>query len=214
MAETITELRVANPPVELNLLACGDPQQPCLVMVHGLRDTAWALAPVAQALAAGTATHPGYYVVIMELRGHGASSHSDGYAMANFLMDLHLVIDAVCEGAEHPQCALFGHSLGGHLVSRYAALFAKRVCALLVVEGLGPPRAQTPANASDRQAESAKLAAYTQMLLERMSPSTRTSTPIASINAVVERLLSNNPRLPSSLAEVIAPHLVYPVEAG
>ena len=40
----------------------------------------------------------------------------------------------------HRPAAIGGHSLGGHVVTWFAGLFPEMVKALLVVEGLGPPK--------------------------------------------------------------------------
>ncbi len=194
------ELEFSNPPVTLNALAAGDPQRPCVILVHGLRDTAWALAPLAEALAQPGTAHGGYYAVILELRGHGGSSHSDGYAMANFLADLHCVVNTVAGN----RCALFGHSLGGHLVTRYAALFPAAVAAVIAAEGLGPPRRPHVGD------EAAELAAYREMLENRVLRHIKRNPggKLSGIDEVCARLLKNNPRLHPQLAHDIAPHLV------
>ena len=88
-----------------------------LVMHHGLRDGAHALLPVATVLI----RH--FHVLMPELREHGQSSASDTYGNFDFVMDLHEVITALAG----KRLAVWGHSLGGHIVRKYAAIFPGRV---------------------------------------------------------------------------------------
>jgi len=195
-AEAPIQHRVAGNGIELSILELGPADAPCVVMLHGLRDTAWSLLPVAGHLAEHPA-HP-FRVLICELRGHGASNHSAAYSMSDFLLDLHAVINTLA-----PQgCALFGHSLGGHIVTKYAALFHELVTALVIVEGLGPPR--RPHEGDDV----AELQAYRNMLLTRAIARDGPGKPIADIDEVVNRLCRNNPRLDASAAVEFAAHLV------
>ncbi len=178
--------------IRLNVLALGDPGRPPIILLHGLRDTAWALLPLAQTLAKGR------YVLMPELRGHGRSDHSDAYAIPHFIVDLHNVV----EHFSLTSMALFGHSLGGHITARYAALFPDAVRALILAEGMGPP------NRNESASPEAELARYKDMLLTRLGqlPASRQRT--LSTASVVERLLANNPRLAQDTAELIAPHLL------
>ena len=84
-----------------------------LVMQHGLRDSAYALLPIARYLS----QH--FHVLLPELRGHGSSDHSEAYGVYDFVLDLSEVVSSLAG----QRIALFGHSLGGHIVSRYAAVF-------------------------------------------------------------------------------------------
>lgn len=97
-----------------------------LVMHHGLRDSAYALLPIASVLS----EH--FHVLLPELRGHGQSDTSDAYGVFDFVLDVHEVISTLAGD----RLALLGHSLGGHIVSKYAAIFPERVEAVAVIEGL------------------------------------------------------------------------------
>ena len=179
--------------VTLSVLRLGAGGGRPVVMVHGLRDTAWSLLRVAQPLA-----QRGSEVFICELRGHGASSRSDAYGMPNFLLDLHSVMQQFA-----PQGAnLFGHSLGGHIVAKYAALFPELTRSVILVEGLGPPRRPHEGD------EAAELQAYRDMLLNRLTQRASRGRPIADIEDVIQRLCRNNPRLQPDHAREFAPHLV------
>jgi len=205
-AEQVNEHQLNANGVTLNVLEVAPEQghAPCVVMLHGLRDSAWSLLPVATAICQPGAHHPGYRVLLPELRGHGRSSRSEAYAMPNFLLDLHGVVSSYTDGA----CALFGHSLGGHIVTKYAALFPEIVKAMLVVEGLGPPARPHEGNPG------AEMRVYRDMLLTRLAERSSSSRPLADAADASARLQRNNPRLTEEQANRIAPHLVEAVEDG
>src|SRR5690606_38837188 len=115
--------------VGLSVLELGPADGPPLVMLHGMRDVAWSLLPLAEPLSRR------YRVVLPELRGHGASDRPGCYGIDHFLFDLHGVFARIVRAP----AALFGHSLGGQIAARFAALFPHQVRAAVIVEGLGPP---------------------------------------------------------------------------
>ena len=203
-AEQPTQHQIQGCDVTLSVLEFGPQTAPAVVMVHGLRDSAYSLLPVATQLAQPQHTKKVYRVLIMELRGHGGSGKSDAYAMPNFLLDLHAVIQQFAPTG----CALFGHSLGGHITSKFAGLFPELVKTLIVVEGLGPPRRP------HEGVEAAEIQAYRHSLLTRLAKSERRGRPITSIEDVVARLQRNNPRLQRSHAEQFAPYLVKTADDG
>ena len=130
-----------------------------VVMHHGLRDSAHALLPVATRLS----RH--FHVLMPELRGHGQSSACDAYGVFDFVLDLHEVISALAG----ERLALWGHSLGGHIVSKYAAIFPERIEAVAIIEGLGPPHR---AHESD---EAAEMQVLQFMILNRLRQQPRRS---------------------------------------
>lgn len=204
-AEQVVEHQLSANGVTLSVLELAPAEHnhaPCVVMLHGLRDSAWSLLPVAQALSRPSAACPGYRVLLPELRGHGRSGRSHAYAMPNFLLDLHSVISRLTEGS----CALFGHSLGGHIVTKYAGLFPEIVKAMLVVEGLGPPKRPHEGDAS------AEIRVYREMLLAFSSERTSGTRPIVDVADASARLQRNNPRLTAQQADTIAGHLVEQVD--
>ena len=100
-----------------------------LVMHHGLRDSAYALLEVATVLS----RH--FHVLMPELRGHGQSSAGDAFGVFDFVLDLREVMTSLAG----ERLALWGHILGGHIVSKYAAVFPDQLEAVAIIEGLGPP---------------------------------------------------------------------------
>lgn len=94
--------------IEYNVAGDGLP----LVLVHGITESrkAWdpLIAPLADA---------GYRTIAIDLRGHGASSVAPPFDLATMAGDLGAVLDAESDG----DALLVGHSLGGAVVSAFAA---------------------------------------------------------------------------------------------
>lgn len=109
----------------------GDPRHAPLLALHGWLDNAGSFDRLAPLLAHDR------YVVALDLRGHGRSSHlPDGewYHYVDRFDELRGVFDHF----GWARADLLGHSLGGTLASLFAALYPERVGALLLVEALGP----------------------------------------------------------------------------
>ena len=103
------------PDVTIGYESVGD--GPAIVLVHGITEDRRAWDPLVDRFVAA-----GYRVTAVDLRGHGASSHRPPYDLATMAGDVAAVLDA--EGAADPM--LVGHSLGGTVVSAYAAAFPCR----------------------------------------------------------------------------------------
>ncbi len=183
--------------VGLSVLELGAAEAPALVMLHGMRDVAWSLLPVALPLAER------YRVLLPELRGHGESDQPGCYGMDHYLFDLHRVWDLLEVG----RGALFGHSLGGQIAARFAALFPERVRAAILVEGLGPP--QRPGEGD----ETAELREHAARLLQTLAIPAR-QRPLPDLQFATQRLLANNPRLPEDRARLLAEHATRRTGAG
>jgi pimeloyl-ACP methyl ester carboxylesterase len=175
--------------VKLNLyqLGQGGESRAPVVMLHGMRDVGLSLLPIAEAIAQ---QHP---VCLMDLRGHGESDRPGGYAMVQLVYDLHVVLTEVIGGP----AILFGHSLGGHVVCRFAALYPELALGAIVVEGLGPPAGRTPDDPALALAMEAERIRATLSIPEKQR-----SLPDLAFAA--ERLLANNPRLPRDRAMELA----------
>ena len=165
-----------------------------LVVHHGFRDSAHAFLPVAKVLS----RH--FHVLMPEARGHGHSSASGASGAFDFVLNLHEVITALAGDRQ----ALWGHSLGGHIISRYAAIFPERIEAVTIIEGLGP---QHRAHKSD---EAAEMQVLQFMNLIRLRQQTRRSRPIQNEAEAAERLLRNNPGLDPTQAKNLVPHFLKP----
>ncbi len=89
---------------------------PDLILVHGITESRRMWDPLVPRLAR---THK---VIAVDLRGHGESQRQGPYDLATMASDVAVVAGA--EGAESPD--LMGHSLGGTVVTAYAAAFPVR----------------------------------------------------------------------------------------
>ena len=182
--------------VRLGVISLGNPLHPTIVMLHGLRDTAVSLLPIARQLTQPTPEFNGFHVLLLELRGHGRSDHTESYTFPAMVLDLHHLMQA-----QTAPCFLFGHSLGGNLVCKYSALFPEHVRAVVAVEGLGPPDHTRPPDQA--------LQHYRNMLLDRLAHG-RKSKVLADTNEAITRLMRGNPALEQAHAQEFAPFLLRP----
>jgi pimeloyl-ACP methyl ester carboxylesterase len=89
---------------------------PSLVLVHGITESRRTWDPLIEAL---STTHD---VVAVDLRGHGMSNSLGEFDVISLAGDVHEVVDSL--GINGP--LLIGHSLGGTVVSAYAAIYPCR----------------------------------------------------------------------------------------
>jgi pimeloyl-ACP methyl ester carboxylesterase len=187
VSASLRERRIVIDDVGLSVLELGAASAPPLIMLHGMRDVAVSLLPVAEPLAER------YRVVLPDLRGHGSSDRPGCYGMEHYLFDLHRLMYLM----GLPCAVMLGHSLGGQILARFAALFPERVRAAVLVEGLGPPMRP------DDGDEARELRDRGARLLQTLGISA-SQRPLPSLDFAAERLLANNPRLPPQRAQALA----------
>ena len=119
--------------LRLHFLEWGKPDQPALIMLHGIGRDAHSFDHIAPRFTED------YRVIALDLRGHGDSAwHPDGaYLVEDLVKDLEGLIDQL----KLRRVVLLGNSTGGRVVQQYAGLHADRVRAI-VVEDVGPERPQ------------------------------------------------------------------------
>ena len=125
------EIRIELTDRTLAALAWGDRELPPLIALHGWLDNAGSFSRIASLLASKR------YVVALDLRGHGRSSHLPPgvwYHYVDYFDDLRATLGHF----GWPRAEFLGHSLGGTLASLFAAIHPERVDGLLLVEALGP----------------------------------------------------------------------------
>jgi pimeloyl-ACP methyl ester carboxylesterase len=98
------------PGVSIDYFTAGEGRP--LVLVHGITESRRTWDPLVAPLIAA-----GYRLIAVDLRGHGASSHVAPYDLTTMAGDLGAVL--ATEG--HDDALLVGHSLGGAVVSAFAA---------------------------------------------------------------------------------------------
>lgn len=169
--------------------------RPTLILLHGMRDVGRSLLPVASAVS------DQFFCVLPDLRGHGQSFQPGAYAIQHFLMDLRRLQDEL----QLERVSLLGHSLGGHVVCRYAGLFADSVEGVIVVEGLGPPRFGT--------AREDGLERVANQLQSAITTATHANNPrnLPNVAEAAKRLCKSNPRLDAEWALQLAQWGTYPV---
>lgn len=116
--------------LSLKGLAFGDPSKPMVLALHGWLDNAASFVPIADYL-------DDYYIVALDLSGHGHSSHraaGSHYHLLDYVHDLHELVEL----QQWQSFILLGHSLGGIIASIYASCFNEKVTKLVSIESFGP----------------------------------------------------------------------------
>ena len=122
------EFPLAN--ITLHGIGYGDPTKPMILALHGWLDNAASFEPIAEYL-------PDYYIVAIDITGHGLSSHRNNgahYHLIDFVYDIHELVES--QGWQ--SILLMGHSMGGIISTIYASCFPERVSKLISIESFGP----------------------------------------------------------------------------
>jgi len=112
--------------MELSYLEWGNPEQPALLLLHGLNDQAVVWSSLAEQLA----SH--YHIVAPDLRGHGESSKPDEnhYSFPEVVGDL----DALWEHLGWQKAHILGHSWGAKIITYWAQQQPQRFHSLILVD--------------------------------------------------------------------------------
>ncbi|MGE0311278.1 MAG: alpha/beta fold hydrolase [Lautropia sp.] len=168
---------------------------PLLVLLHGYMDVSASFQFLVDCL------RRRWRVVSFDWRGFGASEsgRADSYWFPDYLGDLDAVLDALSPAEP---VRLVGHSMGGNIAMIYAGVRPRRVAGLVNLEGFGLKTAG-PALAPAR---------YAEWLDSLRRPMRLRDYP--SRDAVAERLMTTNPRLPLDKARFLAAHWAAPDPKG
>jgi pimeloyl-ACP methyl ester carboxylesterase len=182
--------------LRLNVVEWGDAQAQPLLLCHGMWDHARSFATLAPVLA----RH--FRVVALDARGHGDSDWADAYAWPVGILD---VIN-VLQWLGRPAC-LIGHSMGGGQATDAACAAPELVRKLVNIDGFGGPPLDDDA---------AHLAMRFSRFLDFRRKFTRRPTwrPYANPEALVERRLTQNPRLPREWMRYFVRHGSRTTEGG
>ncbi len=173
-------------------LRCWDGQggveaAPTLFLLHGWMDVSASFQFVVDRL-------PGHWRVLApDWRGFGESARSgaDAYWFPDYLGDLEALLQAF---SPTQAVDLVGHSMGGNVALLYAGIRPQRVRRVVNLDGLGLAATQ-PSQAPGR---------YAQWLDALATGASMRDYP--SRQAVAERLMRNDPRLPADRAAFLALH--------
>jgi len=119
--------------LSMGLIERGNKNGKPLVLIHGYTDNGRDWLPLVPYL------DPQYHLLIVDIRGHGASSKPECcYAPIDFAYDIKLLLDA-----KHIERAdIMGHSLGSIIAQVFAEQFPDRVNKTILVSSTGGRRAQ------------------------------------------------------------------------
>ncbi|HYF60808.1 MAG TPA: alpha/beta hydrolase [Burkholderiaceae bacterium] len=174
----------------------GDPAAPPILMLHGWMDVSASFQFVVDALARER------HVIAPDWRGFGLTDcpGADCYWFPDYLGDLDALLDALLPPRQAVD--VVAHSMGGNVAMLYAGVRPERVRTLVNLEGFGMP-ASDPAEAPDRM----------RQWLDELRDEARVRD-YPSRDAVAERLVRTNPRLPLDKARWLAGHWSRRTAAG
>lgn len=125
------EITVKIPGYTLSGLTWGDPKNPPILALHGWLDNAHSFLSLAPFI------HDKYFLIAVDLPGHGHSSHlPDGYNYHFF--DAIFVVTQLIKALNVGKVHLLGHSMGACLISLVAGVSPKLIQSAYFIEALGP----------------------------------------------------------------------------
>jgi len=117
----------------IHYLAWGDPELPCLVLLHGGAAHAHWWSFIAPQFTQQ------FYVIAPDLSGHGDSGRRDVYTMEQWADEIMAV---AADANSQPNPIVVGHSMGGHVAIALAARFGHELRGAIIVDA--PVRAPDP----------------------------------------------------------------------
>lgn len=192
-------VNVAGAGCRISVLDGGDPQGDAVIVIHGMRDHAAMMAFLVDHL-------PDYRLLLPDLRGHGDSEHSNSYTAVQLVADL----KAVQQHFQLEQFDLVGHSLGGHIASRFTLLYPGLVQKLALLDGMGPPMVPDPDGEKVVLWRSESWRSVIDALLAREDR----SRVMADKAEALSRFRNANPQLSEERARLFVDTGTRPVEGG
>lgn len=152
-------------------------------LVHGLGEHSGRYANMAETLNQG-----GYAVIASDLRGHGKSGGKRGHSptFESYMDDLALLLDEAAGRYEGLPCFLWGHSLGGVLVTNYVLRRKPQLTAVVITS----PGLRTSISEQKAKIQFAKLAGT---ILPAMNLSTGLDANLISRDPEVVQRYINDP---------------------
>lgn len=174
--------------------------KPIVLLIHGGRDQARSWDFIADRLVGH------FHLVAPDLRGHGDSAWSgEGqYDLADFVSDSASVLTALSSPVH-----LVGHSLGGNIALRIAAIYPDLIDRLVAIEGLELPLTREAANKAEPLAHR-----FRSWLDQRQAGEQRSPPVYPTIAAAADRMAREFPQLGRAMIDHLAMHSVRPVDGG
>lgn len=180
---------------DLSVTMTGPEDGEPVVLVHGMRDHALSMLFVQDAL-------PGHRLIMPDLRGHGESDSPGVYGFNLFLADLRAVFNQFVPD----KAVLVGHSLGGHLSTRFTSFFPDKVSKLVLMDGMGPPRMSE----EELEVMDENLIRHWGELIDTLLEPVRTHRVMQDLDAAKARFRRNNPLLGEATLELLVTQGVKP----
>lgn len=127
----MSTLKINIPGFSIAYRAWGDPKNPPVIALHGWLDNANSFEPIAKYL------EEHYYIIAIDLPGHGLSSHPPPGMHYHFIDGIFTVVQIII-ALNLPKVHLLGHSLGACLASLLAGIAPQYLLSLSLIEALGP----------------------------------------------------------------------------
>ncbi len=109
----------------------GNPSGKRVLAIHGMQDNCGVFDRLIAML------HGDYYIVVIDLPGHGLSSHFPAgipIELLNYVLAIHYVVKEI----GWKKFVYLGHSLGGHIGLFFTALYPEYVDKLIVIDHISP----------------------------------------------------------------------------
>ena len=153
-----------------------------ICLVHGLGEHSGRYAQVAETLNQG-----GYAVIASDLRGHGRSGGKRGHSptFEAFMDDMAVLLDEAARRYTGLPCFLWGHSLGGVLVTNYVLRRKPQLTGVVITS----PGLRTSISNQKAKVQFAKLAG--KILPEMSMPTGLEAKMISRDPTVVERYVKD-----------------------
>lgn len=123
------ELQLPVPWGHISAKSWGSPTNKKILAVHGLMDNAGTFDRVIALLPKD------YYIVCIDLPGHGFSSHFGPGVPLNFFSYV-ITIHHVLSALKWDTCIYMGHSFGGHIGTMFSILYPKRLEKLILLDSM------------------------------------------------------------------------------
>lgn len=175
----------------LSGLETGNPEGPDMILIHGMRDHALSLMPLVREFSRE------FKIILPDLRGHGDSENPGSYTMMQFVADLRALIEQ--KQIKNP--VIMGHSLGGHIASMYTSFYNDEVRALVLMDGIGPPRFER--KISDDEARRKESLTRSKEVVQQLIALSSELASMPDKKIALSRLEKNNPLLSKELARII-----------